>query len=219
VKLLRVLQERSFTPVGAQSQVAVDVRIIAATNRELEAEVASGNFREDLYYRLNVIRLQMPSLRERTEDLPSLIEHFLGRFAESLHRQQCKLSPAAMRRLLAHPYPGNIRELENVIEHAVALSEGETIREEDLPTDLRNGAAPGLTSVAIERNGTTMTAVEVDWMQAGSSNLDAELEAIERRLLEEALRRAEGSANALPKFWALTTGRYATGSASTDRRR
>jgi PAS domain S-box-containing protein len=192
VKLLRVLQERSFTPVGAQSQVAVNVRIIAATNRELEAEVAANNFREDLYYRLNVIRMQMPPLRERTEDLPALIEHFLGRFAESLRRPLCKLSPPAMRRLLAHSYPGNIRELENVIEHAVALAEGEIIREEDLPTDLRNGSSPGLISAAIERNDTAMTAVEVDWMQAGSSNLDAELEAIERRLLEEALRRAGG---------------------------
>jgi len=192
VKLLRVLQERSFTPVGAQSQVAVDVRIIAATNRELEAEVASGNFREDLYYRLNVIRMQMPPLRERTDDLPSLIEHFLGRFAESLHRPICKLSPPAMRRLLAHAYPGNIRELENVIEHAVALAESDVIREEDLPTDLRNGTSPGLAAASIERGGTLMTSVEVDWMQAGSSNLDAELEAIERRLLEEALRRAGG---------------------------
>ena len=191
VKLLRVLQERSFTPVGAQSQVAVDVRIIAATNRELEAEVASGNFREDLFYRLNVIRLLMPPLRERTEDLPALIEHFLGRFAESLRRPLCKLSPAAMRRLLAHPYPGNIRELENVIEHSVALSEGETIREEDLPTDLRNGASSPIAASA-QSNGSFMASVEVDWMQAGSSNLDVELETIEKRLLEEALRRAGG---------------------------
>jgi PAS domain S-box-containing protein len=188
VKLLRVLQERSFTPVGAHAQVAVDVRILAATNRNLESEVAAGNFREDLFYRLNVIRLQMPPLRERTEDLPVLVDHFLARFAESLRRPQCKLSSSAMRRLLAHNFPGNIRELENIIEHAVALAESDTIREDDLPLDMRNGTPAGVGALAAERS----TSVDVDWMQGGSSNLDKELETIERRLLEEALRRAGG---------------------------
>jgi two-component system response regulator PilR (NtrC family) len=182
-----VLQERSFTPVGAQAQVAVDVRIIAATNRDLEAEVAGGNFREDLFYRLNVIRVQMPPLRERSEDLPMLADHFLTRFAESLNRPQCKLSPSAMRRLLAHPFPGNIRELENMIEHAVALAESDTIRETDLPLEARNGNPLGVASPADRSIGP-----DIDWMQVGSSNLDRELETIERRLLEEALRRAGG---------------------------
>ncbi len=188
VKLLRVLQERSFTPVGGQALVAVDVRIIAATNKDLEAEVAGGNFREDLFYRLNVIRVQMPPLRERSDDLPVLIDHFLGRFAESLRRPQCKLSPSAMRRLLAHTFPGNIRELENIIEHAVALAESDIIREDDLPLDMRNGKSPNAASPITEHPA----GVEVDWMQVGSSNLDKELETIERRLLEEALRRAGG---------------------------
>ncbi len=187
VKLLRVLQERSFIPVGGQAQVAVDVRIIAATNRDLEAEVSAGTFREDLFYRLNVIRLQIPPLRERVDDLPMLIDHFLARFAESLHRPPCKLSPNAMRRLLAHSFPGNIRELENIIEHAVALVESDTIREDDLPLDMRNGK-PG---PAVAMVGPPI-GLEVDWMQGGSSNLDKELETIERRLLEEALRRAGG---------------------------
>ena len=188
VKLLRVLQERSFTPVGAQALVAVDVRIIAATNRDLEAEVAAGSFREDLFYRLNVIRVQLPPLRERTDDLPVLIDHFLARFAESLRRPQCKLSSNAMRRLLAHTFPGNIRELENIIEHAVALAESDTIREDDLPLDMRNGTPSGVVAPMVERP----TGTDVDWMQVGSSNLDRELETIERRLLEEALRRAGG---------------------------
>jgi two-component system response regulator PilR (NtrC family) len=188
VKLLRVLQERSFTPVGGQAQVAVDVRIIAATNRDLETEVAAGNFREDLFYRLNVIRVQMPPLRERTDDLPVLIDHFLARFSESLRRPQCKLSSNAMRRLLAHTFPGNIRELENIIEHAVALAESDTIREDDLPLDMRNGTPSGVVAPMVERPA----GADVDWMQGGSSNLDKELEAIERRLLEEALRRAGG---------------------------
>jgi two-component system response regulator PilR (NtrC family) len=188
VKLLRVLQERSFTPVGGQALVAVDVRIVAATNRDLEAEVAAGSFREDLFYRLNVIRLELPPLRERTDDLPVLVDHFLARFAESLHRPTCKLSPSAMRRLFAHSFPGNIRELENIIEHAVALAESDIIREDDLPLDMRNGA-PG-SGAPTARN--LVVGPEVDWMQGGSSNLDAELEAIEKRLLEEALRRAGG---------------------------
>ena len=194
VKLLRVLQERSFTPVGAQTQIAVDVRVIAATNRDLEGEVSRGTFREDLFYRLNVIRIQVPPLRERTDDLPMLIEHFLAQFAESLHHPVCKLSAPAMRRLLSHSYPGNIRELENIIEHAVAMAESEMIKEEDLPADLRkNGAAPATVNNATGAGSEGATsAAEVEWMEAGSSNLDAELEAIEKRLLEEALRRAGG---------------------------
>ncbi len=192
VKLLRVLQERAFTPVGAQSQAVVDVRIIAATNRDLEAEVAAGTFREDLFYRLNVIRLQMPPLRQRTEDLPLLIDHFLGRFAEALNRPRCKLSQGALRRLLAHGYPGNIRELENVVEHAVALAEGEIIREEDLPPGLQGGSAFGHDVPPADRSTGTNSAAGIEWMENGSSNLDTELESIERRMLEEALRRAGG---------------------------
>jgi two-component system response regulator PilR (NtrC family) len=135
-----------------------------------------------------VIRVQIPSLRERPDDLPMLVEHFLARFAESLHRPQCKLSPSAMRRLLAHPFPGNIRELENMIEHAVALAESDIIREDDLPLEARNGTPPGMIAQATDHSAGS----EVDWMQVGSSNLDRELETIERRLLEEALRRAGG---------------------------
>src|SRR5262249_37454492 len=194
VKLLRVLQERSFTPVGAQNQIAVDVRIIAATNRDLEGEVSRGTFREDLFYRLNVIRIQMPPLRERMDDLPMLIEHFLAQFAEALHRPICKLSAPALRRLLNHSYPGNIRELENLIEHAVALADGETIREDDLPADLRkNGIGPAAIKAVNKVTGARDDGAEaVEWMEAGSSNLDMELETIEKRLLEEALRRAGG---------------------------
>lgn len=194
VKLLRVLQERAFTPVGAQSQVIVDVRIIAATNRDLEADVATGRFREDLFYRLNVIRIRMPSLRERRDDLPVLIEHFLDRFSESLGRSRPRLTPEAMRRLVAYDYPGNIRELENVVQRLVALVEGPVIGEDDVPGNLDNG---GLASTRLEiRAESGEPALEapatVSWMDGGSSNLDAELEAIERKLLDEALRRAGG---------------------------
>ncbi|MGH7898386.1 MAG: sigma-54 interaction domain-containing protein [Candidatus Binatia bacterium] len=188
VKLLRVLQERSFTPVGAGALVAVNVRIIAATNRDLESEVAAGTFREDLFYRLNVIRIQMPPLRERTEDLPPLIEHFVARFAESLHRPLYKISPAAMKRLLTYGYPGNIRELENVLEHAVALCEQDAITEMDLPADVRDGSvlAP---QTAVRKDSEPPG---IGWMETRSSNLDAELETLERKFLDEALRRAGG---------------------------
>jgi two-component system response regulator PilR (NtrC family) len=190
VKLLRVLQERSFTPVGAQSQIVVDVRIVAATNRELEREVEAGNFREDLFYRLNVIRLQMPPLRERPEDLPMLIEHFLRRFAEAFGRPPCKVSQGAMRKLLAYGYPGNIRELENVIEHCVALAEGDLIKEDSLPFDRRPDPVPAASQQSAGSNG--HEGPRIAWMDQRSSNLDAELETIEKQLLEEALRRSGG---------------------------
>jgi two-component system response regulator PilR (NtrC family) len=196
VKLLRVLQERSFLPVGSQTQVAVDVRIVAATNRNLESDVRSGAFREDLFYRLNVIRIEVPPLRARAEDLPVLIDHFVTRFSEAAKRPPAKLAPQAFRRLLAYDYPGNIRELENVIEHAVALSSGDTIQEEDLPASVLNGAGsadPSSPAPAPEQVISTAPSVDtVDWMKDGHSNLDAELETLERRYLQEALRRAGG---------------------------
>jgi len=132
VKLLRVLQERKVKPVGAADEVEVDVRVIAATNRDLETEVARGAFRADLYYRLNVIELRLPPLRHRREDIPLLAEHFLRRFAAEHHRA-AKLSLEAMRQIESYEYPGNVRELENIIERAVALSSGALIDVADLP--------------------------------------------------------------------------------------
>jgi two-component system response regulator PilR (NtrC family) len=132
VKLLRVLQERKVKAVGAQDEVEVDVRVIAATNRDLEAEVARGAFRADLYYRLHVIEVHIPPLRHRREDLPLLAEHFLRRFAAE-HGRQLQLSTEAMRKLESYDYPGNVRELENLIERAVALTSGPVIGVSDLP--------------------------------------------------------------------------------------
>ena len=132
VKLLRVLQERKVKAVGAQDEVEVDVRVIAATNRDLEAEVARGAFRADLYYRLHVIEIHIPPLRHRREDIPLLAEHFLRRFAAE-HGRQLQLSTEAMRKLESYDYPGNVRELENLIERAVALSSGPIIGVSDLP--------------------------------------------------------------------------------------
>jgi two-component system response regulator PilR (NtrC family) len=132
VKLLRALQERRVKPVGASEELEVDVRMIAATNRDLEAEVARGAFRADLYYRLNVIEIRLPPLRHRHEDIPLLAEHFLRRFSAEHHRAS-KLSAEAMRRLESYEFPGNVRELENIIERAVALSSSALIGASDLP--------------------------------------------------------------------------------------
>jgi two-component system response regulator PilR (NtrC family) len=134
VKLLRVLQERKVKPVGASEEIETDVRVIAATNRDLEADVARGAFRADLYYRLDVIKIHIPPLRHRREDIPLLAEHFLKRFGVE-HRRVVSMTPEAMKRLEAYDFPGNVRELENIIERAVALSPG-SIEVADLP-DLR----------------------------------------------------------------------------------
>ena len=132
VKLLRVLQERKVKPVGATEELEVDVRVIAATNRDLEAEVARGAFRADLYYRLNVIELRLPPLRHRREDIPLLAEHFLRKFGVE-HGRVPRLSPEAMRRLETYDFPGNVRELENLVERAIALSSSSLIGLSDLP--------------------------------------------------------------------------------------
>jgi len=133
VKLLRVLQEREITRVGGEDVIPVDVRIIAATNRDLIDEIREGRFREDLYYRLNVVSLRMPPLRERREDIPLLAQHFLERFAEANRKDIRGFAPRAMDRLLRHPWPGNVRELMNAVERAVVLSRAEILTEEDLP--------------------------------------------------------------------------------------
>ena len=140
VKLLRVLQERTFRPVGSETNVAVDVRIIAASNRDLPAQVKHGQFREDLFYRLNVITIDLPPLRERREDIPLLIRHFLRQFSGMHGRRVSRFSVAAGRLLLQHNYPGNIRELENIVEHAVALCDDDMASDEHLPQYLLGDA-------------------------------------------------------------------------------
>jgi two-component system response regulator PilR (NtrC family) len=131
VKLLRVLQQRSVRPIGSEEEIAVDVRVVAATNRKVEQEVASGRFREDLFYRLNVINLHLPPLRERTEDIPLLAEHFLAKHGAAQNKR-LSLSPAALRHLLGLPLRGNVRELENLIERAVTLAHTSRIEVPDL---------------------------------------------------------------------------------------
>lgn len=134
VTLLRVLQDREFQRVGGNKTIKVDVRVVTATHKDLKEEIRQGRFREDLYYRLNVVHIEVPPLRERKEDIPLLIRHFSERFARELNKKEIPtLSPEAMAALLAYDWPGNVRELENVLERAFILSSGPIIRLEDLP--------------------------------------------------------------------------------------
>jgi len=134
-KLLRVLQERQFHPVGSEQELEVDVRIIVATNKNLEDQVKQGLFREDLFYRIHVIPIELPPLRERREDIPLLVEHFLNKFSEKMKKKVKGLTPMALQKLMFHEWPGNVRELENTIEYAVAMTTQDKITEElILPT-------------------------------------------------------------------------------------
>ncbi len=148
-KLLRVLQERQMERVGGTQTVKLDIRMLAATNRDLEEEVRKGNFRQDLYYRLNVVTLKSPALRERTEDIIPLANHFARRFAERCGRPISGIAPAARAYLQSYSWPGNVRELENALERAVVLGSSDTILPEDLPENIREGSHPAEVSATI----------------------------------------------------------------------
>jgi len=159
VRLLRALQERTVRPVGSTSDRAVDVRIVAATNQDLEALVGAGRFRKDLYYRLSVVNLEIPPLRERREDLLPLARAFIGRTCKENACGPCALSSEVLDRLLAYNWPGNVRELENAIERAVILAENQpTVRIEDLPPEIRR--VPKVTSTVRDDSVRTLAEVE-----------------------------------------------------------
>jgi len=143
VKLLRVIQERELTRVGGEDVIPVDVRLVAATNKDLLREIEAGRFRDDLYYRLNVVTLNIPPLRQRREDVPLLAQHFLKMFSEKNRKQIKGLTPQAMDRLLKYEWPGNVRELMNAVERGVVLSRSEYLDEKELPLDL-NDMPPGV---------------------------------------------------------------------------
>jgi DNA-binding NtrC family response regulator len=176
-KLLRVVQEREFMRLGDVVTLAVDVRLIAATNADLDVAVRQGNFREDLFYRLNVITITLPPLRDRRDDIVPLAEYFLRRFAQDNDKPLSRFAPEALDRLLAYPWPGNVRELENVIERAVVLSGGDTLTESLLPQQVRRvGATPG--------EGPSLPAPGVSFREA--------ITAFEKRLILRALRASGG---------------------------
>jgi DNA-binding NtrC family response regulator len=151
VKLLRALQEREIVPVGDTRPIKVNLRVVAATNRDLVADVASGVFRQDLYYRINVVEVRMPPLRERPEDIPLLARHFIEKFTRELGKPMRSLSNEASRRLVQYPWPGNVRELENIIERAIILSKNtDYIDIQDLPLNLQGGAGDAEASLKLE---------------------------------------------------------------------
>lgn len=172
VKLLRVLQERAFERVGGNKTLSVDVRVLAATHRDLEQAMRDGTFREDLYFRLNVVTIQIPPLRDRREDIPLLLDHFLRKFAEKNRRDVTGLTAAARDAFLKYDYPGNIRELENLVERAVLLCRGRVIDLEDLPAAVRPG--------------------ERSTDQPQSQRLPDILGQIERQTIRDALERCGG---------------------------
>jgi Nif-specific regulatory protein len=172
VKLLRVLQERELERVGGTSTIKVDVRLVAATNRNLEDEVKAGRFREDLYYRLNVFPLRIPPLRERTSDIMLLADHFAGKYGEKNGKLIRRISSPAIDLLISHSWPGNVRELENCIERAVILSNDEVIHAYNLPPTLQSAASSNT---------------------APTSTLEAALSRLEKEMILEALKMADGN--------------------------
>ncbi len=176
VKLLRVLQDKRIRPVGASTESAVDTRVVAATNRDLTELVQDGRFRTDLFYRLNVINVRIPSLRERPEDIPLLVDHFLGQLAKASDTSKKHLDNDAMRSLVRYEYPGNVRELANILERATTLATSNHIGVRDLPPEL---SAPAKTGALLS-------------LPEEGLDLDDALVSLERSLIEQALERTDG---------------------------
>lgn len=187
VKLLRAIQEKAVRPVGTQQEESVDVRLLCATHRDLAAEVAAGNFRQDLFYRINVIELKVPPLRERREDIPLLARHILQRLAQRNQDNSATLSPQARERLLNYRFPGNVRELENILERAYTLCEGDRIEAEDIQ----------LSSTPVSPDSSTADIDQID-------SLEDYLDEIERKALEQALEETRWNKTAAAKRLGLT---------------
>ena len=200
VKLLRVLQESEFERVGGIKTIKVDVRLVTATNRDLAAELATGGFREDLYYRLNVVPIHLPPLRERREDIALLVGHFITKFNERLRKQITHIEPAAVERLVSYNWPGNIRELENVIERTMLFCEAPVIRLGNLPAELllgedRHLPAAALSTSSSQPNLAAMPATLPAGDAVGSLKeaVRAETERVERELIQRALDETGGN--------------------------
>ena len=190
VKLLRVLQEKKLRPIGSVKDEEIDVRIIAATNKELQEEVKIGKFRQDLFYRLNVINIHIPPIRERKEDIPVIIKYTLNRLNRELGKKITGLTPLAEKLLLEYEYPGNIRELINILERAAILEISNQITPESLPPEIKK-----------EKEKSPLRSSEPDF---GNFNLDTYIEGIEREIIERALGQADGNVTKAAKLLGIS---------------
>jgi DNA-binding NtrC family response regulator len=184
VKLLRVLQERCFERVGGSQTLDVDVRVLAATHQDLEALIRSGNFREDLFYRLNVICIRIPPLRERREEIPDLVDHFIRRYSEEEEKPVAGVSREVMSLLMKYDYPGNVRELENVVQRAVVMARDEVLSIDDLSPQLR-GVTP-------------------DFKEPVSGSLPEKVEILEKKLIREAIQTSGGNQSEAARALAIS---------------
>lgn len=195
-KMLRVLQEKEFYPVGSTKPVTIDVRVLASTNRNLAEDVSDGRFREDLYHRINVIHIHLPPLSERKQDIPLLVEHFLGKTATAFGEERKKIAPAALDALKAYGWPGNVRELENVVRRAVIMAPGDTITLDSLPQEIGGGVG--------KRDGASVSLSQIVEEMAGGADEGAVYSGVigkvEKALIESALKRCGGSRSAAAKF-------------------
>jgi two-component system response regulator PilR (NtrC family) len=206
VKLLRTLQEKTIRPVGSEKESSIDVRILSATHKELSIEVDNGRFRNDLFYRINVIQINLPPLRERAEDIPILANHFLKKFATQNNTNTVRLSEAAIEALDSYSFPGNVRELENILERAFTLSDGNNICVPDI--QLPNTAIKNqqyLPSTNIESKETQPTTVDNNnFIDDGTTSLDDYLETIEKGIITKTLEKTRWNRTAAAKKLGIT---------------
>jgi len=187
VKLLRILEDKSVRPLGSTESVKINVRVVSATNKELEREIAEGRFREDLYYRLNVIKVTLPPLRERKEDIPALTLHFVNKYAKDMDKDITGISSEAIDLLEKYNFPGNVRELENIIARSVALETNDTIRKETLP------------KLNFEDSG-----IEFTGGVGNSDGLDDVMDDVERKMIENAMKKTEGNKTEAARLLGIT---------------
>jgi DNA-binding NtrC family response regulator len=195
VKLLRALQEREFERVGDTQTIRVDTRVIAASNRDLLAEVGSGRFREDLYYRLNVVPIHLPPLRDRREDIPELVAHFLDLYNEQNDRYVAHIEPRALAALQQYQWPGNVRELQNYVERAVVMAPGDELTVELLPPVVVTGRAPRAIGVALDFDSLAEELVHLGLGEAGVEAADVHsriVDRVEREVIAQVLGECEG---------------------------
>jgi len=195
VKLLRALQEREFERVGDTQTIRVDTRVIAASNRDLLAESAAGRFREDLYYRLNVVPIHLPPLRDRREDIPELVAHFLDLYNEQNDRYVAHIDPKALAALQQYTWPGNVRELQNYVERAVVMALGDEFTLELLPSAVTTGRTPRAIGVALDFDALAEELVHLGMSEAGTEAADIHsrvVDRVEREVIAQVLTECEG---------------------------